>query len=150
MSLMSWGYGIWLTVMFLCTMCIVYTDLSWYWIPDTIVCITALGNGAAWLGGLIHPHIEVSIGIALCFVFLYSIYPCGIGSGDVKLSAALCVGCDGSTAYIMMMTAFLSAASAAVFHHVYDGKGCVPFGPYLWIGWWVALAAGDKLMVWLF
>lgn len=147
---MSWGYGIWLAVMALCTAFIVYTDLSWYWIPDGIVGVVALGNGAAWLGGLVRPDMAVSAGIALLFVLLYIVYPRGIGSGDIKLAAALCLGCSGSAAYIMMTAAFLSAAAGAAVWQMHAGKGCIPFGPYLWIGWWIALAAGERLMAWLF
>lgn len=34
---LEWGYSIWLAVMALCTIVVIYTDISRYWIPDEIV-----------------------------------------------------------------------------------------------------------------
>ncbi|WP_288945705.1 prepilin peptidase [uncultured Megasphaera sp.] len=146
---LSWGYGIWLAVMALCTIVVIYTDISWYWIPDGIVCVAALANGAAVAGGLVAPCSAVSIGFALSFALLYFLYPQGIGSGDVKLAAALCLGCSGSTAYIMTTAAFLSALIGAAAWRLYARKNCIPFGLFLWIGWWIAFAAGEELMAWM-
>ena len=149
LSAFSLGHGIWLVVMALCTVVVIYTDISWYWIPDGIVCVTALGNGAAVAGGLIAPPGAVSIGFALCFVLLYFLYPQGIGSGDIKLSAALYLGCSGAMAYIMTMAAFLLALAVAIAWRLFSQKRCIPFGPFLWIGWWIAFAEGEALMAWM-
>lgn len=43
---LSWGYGLWLALMALCTIVIIYTDMYWYWISDGIVRVAALAKGA--------------------------------------------------------------------------------------------------------
>ena len=129
---LSWGYGIWLAVMALCTIVVIYTDISWYWIPDGIVCVAALANGAAVAGGLIAPCSAVSIGFALSFALLVlSVSQASqrrrqAGGGPVP-------GLQRLDGYIMTTAAFLSALIGAAAWRLYARKNCIPFGPFLWI-----------------
>lgn len=135
--------------MIICTAVIVFTDCAWFWIPDWAVIFTAAGNGAAWHFGLAAPEAACFFVISIFFIVLYTAIPHGIGSGDVKLAIALAAGCTGYTACIMVIAAFLSASVAAVAVWYLTGGREIPFGPFLWTGWWTAIFFGNELIVWM-
>lgn len=155
-------HGLWLFVMLCCTAVIVYTDISWYWIPDTIVCVVAVCNGvmglwdngaATLIGSMAHTgaawNMCLNIGIAVFFLLLYCINPHGIGIGDVKLVGALCLGCVEFMAYWMVLVAFLTALLGAACMRLWRGHHMIPFGPFLWLGWWCSLLFCGEWMLWL-
>lgn len=141
-------YYIWLGSLMLCTVLIVYTDISWYWIPDTAVGMVAVSNGIGWLAGLFQPNYWLGIIIAAFLGIAYRYYPDGMGSGDVKLTAALCLGCTGYMAYGMIVIAFLTALLVAGCIRLHSRKSVIPFGPFLWIGWWIMLGIREECGAW--
>lgn len=141
-------YYSWLGSLMLCTLLIVYTDISWYWIPDAAVCIVAVSNGIGWLAGLFQPNCWLGLVIAVFLGVAYMCYPAGMGSGDVKLTAALCLGCTEYMAYGMIVIAFLTACITAGCLRLYSCKSVIPFGPFLWIGWWSMLGIREEYGAW--
>ena len=135
----------WLAFMVICTARIIYTDCRWYWIPDGAVVMTAFGNAAACLWGFVAVQWEVWAGIVAFFFCIYGLSRGGMGSGDVKLSAALALGCSGYTACVMVVASFLSALAGAACLSVWTRKKMVPFAPFLWLGWWCAQLFGQYI-----
>lgn len=145
----DWPYSLWIGSLAVCTLVIVYTDIAWYWIPDAAVGAVALSNGLGWMLGLFAPNLWLGTLLALGFCAAYACYPSGMGSGDVKLTAALCLGCTGSMAYGMLVVAFVTALGAACFLRLRSARPVIPFGPFLWIGWWSAFAVQEEWWIWL-
>ena len=122
----------WLVITMVCTLGIVVTDIRFYWIPDMLVAVLGLTN------------------LAAAMAIAYGLKPDCLGSGDVKLVAALCPGCTAQGAYIMIFIAVLSACLAALVLYGVKGKTMIPFGPFLLAGWWTAYAVGKDVALWLF
>ncbi len=139
----------WIAGMAVCTVIIIYTDCSWFWIPDWCVAAAALGNGTAWHNGWARPDTACSLSVIILFLVLYLIFPEGLGSGDVKLALALTFGCSGYTAYVMVGAAFLSAAAVGIWVWILMGKKEIPFGPFLLAGWWISLFFGEEIITWV-
>lgn len=131
-------FGLWYGLAFGATAVITYTDVKAYWIPDTPVIVLAVGNLLAWYFGLIRPSLIAVSATAFFFLLLYGLWPDGIGSGDIKLALALCVGCPAGGAWIMTLAAFLLATLAALLCWGIKGKTVIPFGPFLLFGWWLS------------
>lgn len=74
---LDWGYSIWLAVMTLCTIVVIYTDISRYWIPDEIVYVAALANGIS-MAGVPYSHLggcqDRSCSVLLHFLIINSLY----------------------------------------------------------------------------
>lgn len=132
-----------------CSMLIVYTDIAFYWIPDKAVAFLAVCNGMALFCGWIHPHEIVTIVVATFFCLLYAAKSDSMGSGDVKLVLALCLGCTGWGAYFMILIAFFTALISSLILRVVKGTVMIPFGPYLLAGWWLAWGYGKEMEQWL-
>lgn len=136
----------WLVITMVCTLGIVVTDIRFYWIPDMLVAVLGLTNLAA----LAAPDVPLTVGVAAAMAIAYGLKPDCLGSGDVKLVAALCPGCTAQGAYIMIFIAVLSACLAALVLYGVKGKTMIPFGPFLLAGWWTAYAVGKDVALWLF
>lgn len=80
---------------------------------------------------------------------LYRLYPQGMGTGDVKLLAALTIACPGLTAYVMALAAFVSATVIALLRWQWQRQTMLPFGPFIWLGWWLAWSKGQEVLIWL-
>lgn len=145
----DWLYGIWLASLVGCTCIIVYTDIAWYWIPDAVVCVVAISNGIGWLAGLFQPNLWLGMLIAAFFFLAYVWNPNGIGSGDIKLTAALCLGCTGYMAYGMTAAACVTALGTACCLRLRAKPAVIPFGPFLWLGWWSAFFMKEEWQAWL-
>lgn len=140
---------VWFVVTAGCSVFIIYTDIAFYWIPDHAVVILALCNGAALAAGQVHPDIVITLLVSGFFCILWLIRPDGIGTGDIKLILALCLGCNGWNAYFMMVIAFMTALASGVVLRLVKGQTMLPFGPCLLAGWWTALCLGKELATWL-
>lgn len=145
----EWAMGCWLGTLVISTAITVYTDCRWYWIPDCLVGCTALANGLALWSGLIGPDWFMALGVTIGMGLIHLLYPQGLGSGDVKLTAVLAMACSGQTAYIFMVTAFVSAACVGSLLWVMRRQAMIPFGPFLWLGWWLAFWQGEVILQWL-
>ena len=145
----EWLMPCWLLGLTISTGLIVYTDCRWYWIPDSLVVVTAVINGLALWGGLVAPDWSMSLGVAFAMALLYMVYPRGMGSGDVKLTAALVTACSGQTAYAFIVLAFSSAAVIGALVFLIRRQGMLPFGPFLWLGWWLSWWRGEAMLQWL-
>lgn len=130
------AFFLWYGLAAVCTLIIFYTDITEFWIPDLPVLALALGNGAAWYGGLVSPALPAILLVGGLFLVLYAGWPGSMGSGDVKLALALCLGCTGYGAYGMAVTAFVLASMAAVGCWLWRRQQMIPFGPFLLLGWW--------------
>ena len=138
----------WLIITAGCSALIVYTDIAFYWIPDKAAAFFAICNGLALTCGLVHPDAMITILIAGGFCIIYAVKPDSVGSGDVKLVLALCLGCNDYGAYFMILIAFLTALAGGFVLRMVKGKTILPFGPYLLAGWWLALGFEKELEVW--
>lgn len=87
--------------------------------------------------------------VAGLFCLLYAIKSDSMGSGDVKLVLALCLGCNGGGAYFMIVIAFFTALVSSIILRVVKGTVMIPFGPYLLAGWWLAWGYEKELEQWL-
>ena len=145
----SWAVSSWLVLAAGCTAGIIYTDIRWVWIPDRAVVVFAVSNVTAWAAGLVHPDGVTVLTIALAFIGIYILYPRGLGSGDVKLALALCLGCPGQGAYVMILLAVFFALITAGVIWFRARQTMLPFGPCLLAGWWLALFFGQTCAAWL-
>lgn len=142
-------YSAWISILAFCTVITLYTDIKWYWIPYELIGIAAVVNIAAWAGNLVGPDWYMAGVISITFLIAAWMFPKGLGAGDGLLIAALCIGCQGQTAYVMVITAFAAAAVFALIHTVWAGKGVIPFGPFIWGGWWTAWGVGETVLAWI-
>ena len=126
------------------------TDLERHVIPNRIVLPAAAIVLVAQAA--LHPSPEWALGAFLAALFLFLAafaYPAGMGMGDVKL--ALLLGAMlGRTVPVAMMIAMLSALVPStvllVRHGAAARKMAIPFGPFLALGGFVALFAGEWLV----
>lgn len=139
-------YCLWISIVALLSIIITTTDIRYYWIPDETVFFFIIANGAAFFLGFISIDFVASISIILFFLILYVIYPGGMGSGDVKLAAALSLGLSLNGALTMIVIAFLLACVGALLVKWLHGSSIVPFGPFLLFGWWYSLLVHFNLV----
>ncbi|WP_427113271.1 prepilin peptidase [Megasphaera sueciensis] len=129
---------------------IITTDWSCCWIPDEPIMLLLIIDGFMLAG----QHIIINTMVCAISLFfylgVYLFFPKGIGSGDIKLAAALCLGCPGQSAYIMTVAAFFSAAAGTFIYRRFRRTNRIPFGPYLLMGWWCASVMGGECIEWLF
>jgi prepilin signal peptidase PulO-like enzyme (type II secretory pathway) len=141
-SLYPWLMGV-LTVI------VSLTDLRWYWVPDTAVAALILIQLAALRAGLVRPDPYVSAGVWIFMLILYTVSHGRMGRGDLKLLLPLVIGCNGISAYGMLVFAFLTGALVAVPLRVVWSVKYVPFAPFLLAGWWVSLIFYEEWLSWL-
>lgn len=132
------GFWLWYVFAFGATAVITYTDIKAYWIPDMPVIVLAAINLLALCLGLVRPSILAVSATIFFFLLLYGLWPDSIGSGDIKLAAALAVGCPAGGAWLMTVSAFLSATVISLICWGVKGKTMLPFGPFLLLGWWLS------------
>lgn len=141
-----------LVASFFCAVLVVVsaTDLAHRIIPNrvvlpaaaiTLAARTALDPSLEWLLG--------AFGAALFFFLAAVAYPAGMGMGDVKL--ALLLGAAlGATVPVALMAGMLTALVPALVLVVRHGRSArklaIPFGPFLALGGFVALFAGEPLL----
>lgn len=143
------GLCLWYGGLVLGTGIIVYTDCRWYWIPDIVVGFVGICNLVALGSGIQETNWLLAGGVTGAMALLYWLYPCGMGSGDVKLMAVLALACPGGTAYAMAVLAFGSAAAVGAVLYATRRQMMLPFGPFLWGGWWLAQWQGEEMLRWL-
>lgn len=141
--------GSWVIFLAGCTAVTVYTDCRWYWIPDALVVIVSAANGLAVWAGWVQPTWSLTAAVIGAMALLYWLYPRGLGTGDVKLMAALAIACPGLTVYVMVLCAFVSAAIVALLRWPWRRQALLPFGPFIWWGWWLAWGLGHEVLTWL-
>lgn len=123
---------------FWATAAITYTDVKAYWIPNAPVVVLAVGNILALGLGLVRPSVMAVSATIFFFLLLYALWPNSIGSGDIKLALVLSIGCPAGGAWLMTVTAFLSATAISLLCWSLKGKTILPFGPFLLFGWWLS------------
>lgn len=131
-------FGLWYGLAFGAAAVITYTDIKAYWIPDTPVLVLALVNLLALCLDLVRPSILAVSATIFFFLLLYALWPNSIGSGDIKLALVLSIGCPAGGAWLMTVTAFLSATAISLLCWSLKGKTILPFGPFLLFGWWLS------------
>ena len=129
----------WLAAMTVCTLLVVVTELTCFWIPDEATLLLVLSNGVAYWQGLTVPDLGPQLLVIGFFVLLYGLFPQGMGSGDVKLAAALSLSCTAGEAFGMVSSAFFIGAAAGTILWFWRRQVVLPFGPCLLAGWWSAL-----------
>lgn len=134
------GFCLWYGVALGATAVITYTDVKAYWIPDAPVLALAVINILALCFGWVRPSILAVSATVFFFLLLYGLWPDSIGSGDIKLALALCVGCPAGGAWLMTVASFLLATVISLLCWGIKGKTILPFGPFLLFGWWLSQA----------
>ena len=132
-------------------------DLELHRLPNAIVIPAyvvgaVLLLGAAILGGDIAAFLWALVGGAAMFAFyllLALVYPGGMGMGDVKLAGVLGI----FLAFLGWQELIVSVAAAFVLGGVVsvlliamkraDRKSGIPFGPWMLVGAWVGVYAGE-------
>lgn len=150
MLLSAWNHPcgvVWLLAMACCTAVIFYTDIRFFWIPDVWAGIAAAANsGAVWMELVMPDWYAAGIGVVFMLA-LYLLYPGGMGSGDVKLAAALALGCPGLSMCMMLLAAFCIASVVGLVYWCACRRNMLPFGPFLLMGWWLAVAWGEEWLI---
>ncbi len=125
-------------------------------LPGSLVGAALLATGAAADGDLGHLGRAIG-GAAAYFAFLFVLALTargGFGMGDVKLGAFLgaFLGFGGwATLVVGVVWAFLLGGAVAIFLLVFRMRGrkdAIPFGPYLVVGAYLALAVGESGAGW--
>jgi leader peptidase (prepilin peptidase)/N-methyltransferase len=145
----SWSGYIWASSVLAITILVIMTDMNCFWIPDEAVLLLIWVNGIAYWYGLSQPDLYACILVISFFLLLYIAIPGSIGSGDVKLAIALCLGCTAKTAYAMTVIAFVLGTMAGLHAWRQHGQAVIPFGPHLLVGWWIATILGHGWYAWL-
>ena len=114
----------------------------------------ALLGAASWAGRDGRSAVRMLIGAAavwLLYRLLHQIYPAGMGYGDVRLSGVLglYLGWLGWAQLVVGTFAGFVVGGVAGLFLVLAGrsklKGAIPYGPYLLIGAWVGMLAGEQI-----
>ncbi len=136
-------------------------DLEYKLLPNKIVLPTFLAGWAALIVAAVVGNdpsrlLDAALGAAVFggfFLLVGSIYPAGMGGGDVKLAFVLgtFLGYLGSfgLALVGMFLSFLSGGivgSVILARSGGDRKTQVPFGPFLALGTVLAIFAGQRLL----
>jgi leader peptidase (prepilin peptidase)/N-methyltransferase len=134
-------------------------DVDTHRLPNTIVLPAyivgaVLLGAAALLAGEVERLLGAGIGLAamwLAYFLMAVLYPGGMGFGDVKLAGVLglFLGWLGWGPLIVgSFSAFLLGGVFALVLLVsrrVTRKGGIPFGPWMLVGTWVGIFAGDTL-----
>jgi leader peptidase (prepilin peptidase)/N-methyltransferase len=133
---------------------ITITDLELRLIPNRILLVSAIAGIA--LAAIVDPASLPERGLAavgasgLLLVTALA-YPKGMGMGDVKLAGVMGIYL-GSAVIPALLIGFLSGAVVGLGVIAAEGaearKKGIPFGPFLALGGFVALLAGDQLIHW--
>ena len=128
-------------------------------LPSLVVLLTLLAAASVFAadGSLWWPLARAAIGalaLALFYAALWFFWPGGMGLGDVKLAAVLGL----MLAWFGWGTLIVGAFAAFVFGGVFGvalviaGRGGrksrIPFGPWMLLGAWFAIFAGELLANW--
>jgi leader peptidase (prepilin peptidase)/N-methyltransferase len=122
-------------------------------LPSYIVAGVLLG-AAALVSGDLGAIIRAAIGMAamyLAYLAMVVVYPAGMGWGDVKLAGVLglYLGWNGWGA--LAVGAFAAFALGGLFSlvlvilHRANRKSKIPFGPWMLLGAWVGVFAGETI-----
>lgn len=89
-------------------------------------------------------------GLSLGLIFALTLGR-GIGFGDVKFAAILGVTLGGYGALIMLFFAFMVGGVVSAYllaTKKANRKTAIPFGPFIFMGWIVAVFFADKILLW--
>jgi leader peptidase (prepilin peptidase)/N-methyltransferase len=158
----EWGFGfLVLGFLYLMSVSVLLTliDMDTHRLPNAIVLPSylvgaALLTLASWLGGEWEALLRGAIGMAVLYLFYFAlrlIRPDGMGGGDVKLAGVLGL----YLGYVGWGALAVGAFAAFVLGGVYGvvlilmrragRKSAVPFGPWMIVGAWVGLIAGESI-----
>ena len=129
--------NLYVAAMMILSVVLIVCDMKWYWIPDLFLLILAGIQGLYLSVHTVQSNLAVMAGSVIFMIVLHAVAPQQTGSGDVKLFALLAPTCDGSGAYIMLVTAFVTGACAALPIRLIKKKALIPFAPFILGGWWV-------------
>lgn len=149
MVCMDWIFYGWLFILCITSAVIVYTDVRWFWIPNEVVAAIAIANGIAFLCQLVRPDGIVSLVAIGLILLVWHLFPHGMGSGDVKLMAALIPGCSGCMFYDTIVVAFVTGTIIALGYWMLFRKRVIPFGPFIILGWWTSFFLGGARGSWI-
>lgn len=88
---------------------------------------------------------------AVLFLLIALLYRGGMGWGDVKMAALVGLVTGFPSAFVAMMTSFLSGGLTASFLLLLRWKRrkeAIPYGPFLSLGAFVALLWGEDIIAW--
>jgi leader peptidase (prepilin peptidase)/N-methyltransferase len=133
---------------------ITITDLERRIIPNRILLVSAVIGiaiaAAADPGSLPERAIAAASAGGLLLITALA-YPKGMGMGDVKLAGLMGLYL-GSAVAAALLIGFLTGAVVGVGLMLREGSGArkrgIPFGPFLALGGFIALLAGDQLVHW--
>lgn len=171
-ALVTWWYkpldpqvGSWpvlIALLFLVAISVSLTliDIDTHRLPDAIVLpavlvTVVLLTGAAAIDGSAWPLIRAGIGGVILFVAYFAMlvaYPQGMGFGDVKLAAVvgLYLGWMGWGALVIGgFSAFILGGVYSIGLLIFrkaNRKSGIPFGPWMLLGAWVGIVAGNEIM----
>jgi leader peptidase (prepilin peptidase) / N-methyltransferase len=133
---------------------ITLTDLEQRIIPNRILLVSGLigiALAAALDPSSLPERLAWGLGAGGLLLATALVYPRGMGMGDVKLAAVMGLYLGRAVAPALLI-GFLCGALVGVALMVRDGtaarKAGVPFGPFLALGGFVALLAGNQLVDW--
>lgn len=160
-----WGLGfVIVAYLYLAAVSIVLTliDLDTHRLPNAIVLPSYAVAGvllalASLLAGDWMPLMQGAVGMATLYVFYFVlrlVRPDGMGGGDVKLAGVLGL----YLGFIGWGALAVGAFAAFVFGGLYGvalivlrragRKSAIPFGPWMILGAWVGLVAGESIARW--
>ena len=133
---------------------ITITDLELRLIPNRILAVSALAGVA--IAALVDPsslpeRVLAAAAASGLLMITALAYPQGMGMGDVKLAGVMGIYL-GSAVAPGLLIGFMAGAAVGIGLIVREGpaarKQGVPFGPFLALGGFVALLAGDQIVNW--
>jgi leader peptidase (prepilin peptidase) / N-methyltransferase len=133
---------------------IVLTDLELRLIPNKVLIVSAVAGvalaAALDLSSLPERAIAATAAGGLLFAVALA-YPRGMGLGDVKLAAVMGLYLGRAVAPALLI-AFAAGALVGLALIARDGaaarKRAIPFGPFLALGGFVGLLAGEEIVSW--
>jgi leader peptidase (prepilin peptidase)/N-methyltransferase len=137
-------------------------DLETHRLPDKIVLPaylvgTVLLGSAALVSGDVGRLLSAGVGLAalwLLYFLMAVLYPGGMGFGDVKLAGVLGLFLGWLGWGPLVVGAFSAFLLGGIFalvllvSRLVSRKGGIPFGPWMLVGAWVGIFAGDPIWYW--
>lgn len=137
-------------------------DLDKHRLPNSIVLPSyavagVLFTSAAWLTNDWNGLLRSAVGMAVLFVFylaLRIVKPSGMGGGDVKLAGVIGIylGWLGWGALVVgAFAGFLYGGVygiALILFKRAHGRTAIPFGPWMILGCWTGVFAGEAIALW--